>query len=245
MPAEVPNANRGSFRPTRWSLVARAVSADPEMARAALDEVCRDYWYPLYAFARRTGIYPDDAEDLVQGFFLHLIKEGALATADPNRGRLRTFLITVFRHHMTNEMRKRTAQKRGGGQTVISLDVEWAENRFANEPADDAPDAAGVHDRRWALLLIDKALAALAAERDPAQFESLSPFLDFASGGRASYSETAAKLGWTVNATRVAVFRLRRQFRELLLGIVADTLEEPGEEAVEAELRELMTALAG
>ena len=245
MPDEAPIANPGSFQPTRWSLVARAASSDPEMARAALDEVCRDYWYPLYAFARRAGIYTADAEDLVQGFFLKLVKEGVLTTASPDRGRLRTFLLTVFRNHMTNVVRHDRAQKRGGKHTVVSLDISWAENRFANEPADDAvPDAANIHDRRWALLMIDKALAALADKRDPRQFETLSAFLDFSTGGRASYEEAAAALDWTVNATRVAVFRLRKQFRQTLLDAVAQTLEDPSEEAVEAEIRQLMEALA-
>ncbi len=241
------NENEGAFRQTRWSLVARAASGDETISRAALEEVCQDYWYPLYAFARRKGIYPADAEDLVQGFFHSLLEDGLLANANQSRGRLRTFLIAVFSHQLTDEARRRNARKRGGDAKIVSLDRAWAEGRFAVEPVDEAPDAGRAHDRRWALLMLEGTMARLTRERADAgrasEVQELAAFLSFEGGGQGSYESAARELGWTVNATRVAVFRLRRRFRELLLTAIADTLEDPSSEAIDAEIRELIAAL--
>jgi RNA polymerase sigma-70 factor (ECF subfamily) len=206
------------------------------------------YWYPLYAFARRARIHPHDAEDLVQGFFLHLIRDEALASADPSRGRLRTFFLTLFRNHIADESRRRGALKRGGAHTLVPLDGDWAERRLALEGERNLDgDAERAHDRRWALLLVERALHRLESERAASghgdEMRALAPFLDIASGGVASYAKASAALGWTINATCVAVFRLRRRFRDLLLATVADTLEHPDPEAIEAEMRELILAL--
>ncbi len=242
--------DRRAFLQTRWSLVARAARGDEDAeARAAMEEICRDYWYPIYAFARREGVHPTDAEDLVQGFFLGIIGDNKLATADPDRGKLRTYLIRIFRNHMADEMRKKNALKRGGGQKIISIDIEWAEERLDVESADSSEktDAERSHDRRWALLLLERTLEALEEERETAghgeEMRVLAPFLRFDTGGQASYEKASGALGWTVNATRVSVFRLRRRFRELLLSSIADTLDTPSADAVEDELRELMAAL--
>ena len=239
--------NPGAFRQTRWSLVARASSRDSQVSRAALEQICQDYWYPLYAFARRKGIYPADAEDLVQGFFHRLLEGGLLDNADQSRGKLRTFLITIFSNQLTDEARRRNAQKRGGNREVVSLDRTWAEDRLAIEPADETPDAGSAHDRRWALLLLESTMSKLKRQREEAghaaELQVLEPFLSFESGGRGSYEAAAQELGSTVNATRVAVYRLRRRFRELLLQAIADTLEDPNPEAIDAEMHELIAAL--
>ncbi len=246
----VPN-HGAAFPQTRWSLVARALSGEsaaPGNSRTAMEEICEAYWYPLYAFARKTGLRSTDAEDLVQGFFLRVLEDGALATADRSRGRLRTYFLKVFRNQMTDEVRRRGAKKRGGGHPHLSLDATWAEDRYGLEPeADDSLDPRRAHDRRWALLMLERVLTALETEQSSAcggnEWALLSPFLKFSTGGKASYNAAAGELGWTVNATRVKVFRLRRRFRALLIEAVADTLEEATPDAIEAEIRELMEAL--
>ena len=179
---------------------------------------------------------------------MRVIEGNALATADPARGRLRTYLLAVFQNQAADECRKRTAKKRGGGIQHLPLDHSWAEHRLSIET--DAPDALEPQralDRRWALLMLERVLHSLEAERSSSGCEGewgiLSPFLDFSTGGNASYKRAAESLGLTVNATRVKVFRLRRRFRELLMETVADTLEDPTAESVCDEIRELLVAL--
>ncbi len=213
-----------------------------------MEEICRAYWYPLYAHARRIGFSTSDAEDLVQGFFMHIVEDGALATADPARGRLRTFFMAVVRNQAMDELRRRGAKKRGGDKLHVSLDPAWAENRLGVElEAVDQENPERAHDRRWALLILERVIAVLEGERSDAnrskEWRILSPFLNFSTGGKGSYESASEKLGWTVNATRVAVFRLRRRFRDLLTEAVADTLEEATPELIDAEIRELLVAL--
>ena len=245
----MPNREKhaAAFRTTRWSVVARAAEPSHPRAQTALAEMCREYWPPLYAFARRLGRSPEDAEDLTQSFFAALIEKNTLAAAEPSRGKLRTFLLAAFQHHIADAAKHEHAQKRGGGAGVLSLDA-MAEEGAASDPVEhETPET--LYDRRWATLLLERALDGLEAERAAdghgADMMVLRPFLSLTVSGAATYAEAAERLGWTVNAARVTVFRLRARYRELLLDSVAATLHDETPAAVEAEMRELLAALEG
>ncbi len=236
-----------AFRTTRWSVVACAAEPSHPRAQTALAEMCQDYWPPLYAFARRLGHLPPDAEDLTQSFFASLIERNTLAAADSSRGKLRTFLLAAFQHHIADAAKREHALKRGGGAEVLSIDAA-AEECFAGEPAErETPET--LYDRRWATMLLERALDQLeherAADGHSAEMEVLRPFLSLTVSGAATYGEAAERLGWTVNAARVTVFRLRARYRELLLDSVSATLQDESPAAVEGEMRELLGALEG
>lgn len=236
-----------AFRTTRWSRVARAASPAQPHGPTALAEMCQDYWPPLYAFARRLGRSPPDAEDLTQGFFAALIEKNTLAAAEPSRGKLRTFLLAAFQHHIADMAKREHALKRGGAAETLSIDAAEAEEWFACEPAErETPET--LYHRRWAMLLLERALDQLETERaaagQGAEVAVLRTFLSLTVSGAATYDEAATKLGWTLNATRVAVFRLRARYRELLLNLVAATLDDENPSTVEDEMRELLAALS-
>ena len=232
------------FRTTRWSVVLDAGADDADRARTALGALCEAYWVPLYAYARRRGAAPEQAEDFVQGFFARLLEKDALAAADPDRGRFRGFLATAFARHMSKEHAKATAQKRGGRVRTLSLDREHAESQYRLEPADDGRSPEQVFERRWAMTVLSDVMARLRDEwtrlgrsRD---FDALSVFL----GGHSpipTHSEIADELGMTTGAVKVAVHRMRKRYRELLRDAVAETLGD--ERDVDEELRHLAAAL--
>lgn len=235
-----------AFHTTRWSVVARAAEPAHPQARTALADLCGDYWPPLYAFARRIGHTPQDAEDFTQGFFAFLIEKNTLAAAEPSRGKLRTFLLAAFRHHIADAEKREHALKRGGGAQTVNLDRASEEQGHACEPSErETPET--LYHRRWAMLLLERALDLLEAGRATAghgaEMEVLRPFLSLTVSGAMTYAEAAVRLGWTVNAVRVAVFRLRARYRELLLDLVAATLHDETPAAVDGEMRELLAAL--
>lgn len=239
--------NAAAFRTTRWSVVARAAEPAHPHGPTALAEMCHDYWPPLYAFARRLGRSPPDAEDLTQSFFAALIEKNTLAAAEPSRGKLRTFLLAAFQNHIADAVKREHALKRGGSAEMLSIDAAAAEGWFACEPAErETPET--LYHRRWAMLLLERALDSLEAERTAAgqgeAMQVLRPFLSLTAYGAATYDEAAKQLGWTPNAARVAVFRLRARYRVLLLELIAATLHDEDPEAVEAEMRELLAALS-
>lgn len=242
-----PSASDGprAFPPTRWSLVLAAREGPTTEAADALEAVCRAYWYPLYAYARRCGNAPHDAQDLTQEFFRLLLEKRWLDQADRAKGRLRTFLITALKHYMTKEWRHRTAQKRGGGQACLPIDTAFAESRYAAAPGDASTAADELFDRQWALTLLQLALARLEAEYTRAgradDFAVLKPFLAV-SHAALDPRAAAAQLGITEGHARVAVHRLRKRFRELYREEIAQTL--PDATDLDAELRHLATALA-
>lgn len=212
-------------------------------AEAALGTLCRAYWYPLYAFARRQGLSAHDAEDATQGFFAHLLSKGALAQVDRARGRFRTFLLASLKHFLADERDRAHATKRGGGQPVVSLEACAAEERYALEPRDElSPDR--LFDRRWALTVIDQALARLAAEYaatgKAALFAALRPLLT-APGEARSYEEIGAEFSMSEGAVKIAVHRLRQRYGAALRAEIAETVETASE--VESELRHLLEAL--
>jgi RNA polymerase sigma-70 factor (ECF subfamily) len=235
----------GQFVTTRWTQVVSAGRAsDSTHARAALEQLCQTYWYPIYAFVRRQGHAPHDAQDLTQEFFARLLERNALGAADRERGRFRSFLLATLKNFLRDEWDKLRAQKRGGGQAVISLEGGDAESRYALEPADTLT-ADRIFERRWAMLLLDGAVERLRAEHESAgklaQFEALKASL---AGSRESqpYSELASQLGLSEGAVKVAVHRLRQRYREVIRAEIAETVA--GEAEVEAELKHLMAALA-
>ena len=244
-PSSHVHAGPAAFVTTHWSMVLAAGHADTPGAQDALARLCQTYWHPLYAYVRRLGYSPHDAQDLTQEFFARLLAKNTLAGADASRGRFRSFLLASLKHFLANEWDKARAQKRGGGQIPIPIDPAVAETSCAGfEPADPAT-AEKLYERRWALTLLDRVLRRLreeyAASGREKLFEQLKPTLTEASRS-VRYAEMATRLGTTEGAVKVAVHRLRQQYRELLRAEIAATVGTPDE--VEDELRNLFAALA-
>ncbi|MEQ1853358.1 MAG: sigma-70 family RNA polymerase sigma factor [Chthoniobacteraceae bacterium] len=234
-----------SFLTTHWSLVHRAVSKHDPDAQAALAQLCGACWFPIYAYIRRSGKSPHDAEDLTQGFFARLIEKNFLATADGDKGRLRTFLLTCVQRHLADEHDRAMTQKRGGGR-IVELDAFTAEQRLAAEPADELTPER-YFQRRWALGMVDTAMRALeaeyAAQDKAALFEKLRPFLGFTASVEENYQATADALGMKLNTVKSHIRRLREQWRDLLMQQVAATLDDPTPETIKAELAELIACV--
>jgi RNA polymerase sigma-70 factor (ECF subfamily) len=241
-PADDSNApGRQIFASTRWSIVLTASTATPA-AGAALGVLCSAYWYPLYTFVRRNGFSPHDAQDLTQEFFRRLIEKSWLGDVHPDRGRFRSFLLAAVKHFLANEWDRTRAEKRGGGQIPVSLDLAFAEAQYGREPADPAT-AEQVYDRRWACALLEKVLSQLRTEftaiGKAEVFEQLEPAL---TGDKLAYAEIATRLHLTEGAVRVAVHRLRLRYRDLVRAEIAETVES--EQDVDAELQHLFAALS-
>lgn len=236
-----PPGSARDFHTTRWSIVL-AAGGDTSQAQPALATLCRAYWYPLYAFTRRQGIAPHDAQDLTQEFFGRLIEKDWLAAVARERGCFRSWLLAALKHFLANEWDKSRAKKRGGGIAFVSIDDTSAESRYAHEPADLA-SADLLYDRRWALTLLDRVLARLREEfvaADKAShFDALKGAL---TGDKTPYAEIATTLGTTEGAVKVAVHRLRERYRDLIRTEIAETVATPAE--VEDEMRHLLTALS-
>lgn len=233
------------FRTTHWSVVLQAGRDSSIQSAQALEQLCRTYWYPLYAFARRTGLTPHDAQDATQSFFEHLLEKSMLAKADPQRGRFRSFLLTSFKNQLGLAHRKATAQRRGGGAQIISLDETAAEDCYVREPA-DAQDPGQLFERRWVLTLIELVLQRLESEYvasgKAAQFAAMKPYLT-GDQGRATFAQLATQLGSTEGAARVAVHRLRQRYHELFRTEVAQTVTSAAE--LEEELRHIAGLFSG
>jgi RNA polymerase sigma-70 factor (ECF subfamily) len=225
-------------------VVLAAGGGDEARAHAALARLCQTYWYPLYAFVRRRGYGPEDAQDLTQGFFAHLLERHGLARANPGRGRFRSFLLASLRHFLANERERATARKRGGGRTLVPWDAASAETRYGLEPADPVTPET-VFERNWALALLEQVLKRLEKEQAAAgkavQFNHLRDFL-MGDLEAPSYAELASVLGTGADALRATVHRLRLRFRALLREEVAHTLHTPVE--VEEEIRHLFAVLS-
>ena len=228
------------FLTTRWSIV---LAAQDGRSGDAMERLCRSYWYPLYAYVRRAGNSPEDAQDLTQEFFARLLAKSWLDEVKQERGRFRSWLLAAMRHFLANEWHRSRTQKRGGGAVVFALDSEDAERRYHDEPSPDAaPDV--LYDRRWALTLIDTVLERLGAEFSAAGKAPLFAELrGTLTGGARPYAEIGTVLGTSEGAVKIAVVRLRERFRELLRAEIAETVATPGE--TDAEMRHLLDALAG
>jgi RNA polymerase sigma-70 factor (ECF subfamily) len=228
------------FPATRWSLVDLASGTG---GSEALERLCLAYWYPLYAFARRSGQNPADAEDLTQGFFQKLLEKNWLADAEREKGRLRTFLLTAFRRYMANEWRRDHTDRRGGGWTKVAWEHAEGEVRYSNSRTDE--QAEELFDRQWALAVMEQTLDGLQHEMEQRgksdHFEELKCVLMLEKGA-IDYAVLAERLGMKEGAVRVAVHRLRKRFRLRFREEVALTLEE-GEDLGE-ELQYLACVLA-
>jgi RNA polymerase sigma-70 factor (ECF subfamily) len=234
------------FASTQWSVVLAAKAGGSESARAALATLCATYWRPLYAFIRRSGHSVEDAQDLTQTFFSRLIENDSLRHVDPALGKFRAFLLASLRNFLANEWRRGQAEKRGGAAKVVSIeDMNRAEDFYASGRIhSETPEQ--VYERNWALALLERTTARLAAEFEAAGkarvFTALKPYL---TGDRkGAYSQVAADLDLSEVAVRVTVHRMRGRFRDLLVQEVVRTLPEPVDpEALEDELRHLLAVL--
>jgi RNA polymerase sigma factor (sigma-70 family) len=230
------------FVTTHWSVVLAAARSDTTRARAALESLCQTYWHPLYAFVRRRGYSPEDAQDLTQEFFARLLERKAVATVAPEKGRFRSFLLASLNHFLADEWDKSRAQKRGGGR-VISLDLQTAEARLGEAQARDlTPEQA--YEHHWAVTLLEQVYQRLGdefrAQGKAALFQALRHTLAGESRS-VPYAELGRQLDLSEGAVKVAVHRLRQRYRALLRDAIADTVASPDE--VEDELRHLFQTL--
>ncbi|NBP25145.1 MAG: sigma-70 family RNA polymerase sigma factor [Proteobacteria bacterium] len=244
-PERSRSSDRHEFVTTLWSRVQHAGHPTDAEGSQALASLCQDYWYPLYAHIRRRGHGPEEAQDLTQAFFERLLEKRWLNSADPARGRFRTFLLTALNHFLSNEWDKSQAMKRGGGLQMVSLDTESAETQFQREPeCRVTPETE--FDRSWALALLDRVLQQLRDDYTAAGkervFEILKETLE-TDGSQAPGALLAQQLHLSEGAVRVAVHRLRQRYRELLRREILRTVGATDE--VDGELRELFAALGG
>lgn len=237
------NDSAGLFPHTRWSVVLAATQPGSAASTGALEALCRTYWHPLYAYVRRCGHSPHDAQDLTQEFFQRLLEKHWLEDVDREKGRLRTFLVLALKHFMANEWRRASAQKRGGNQSLVPLDTDLAEKQCASD-SQFSPDE--VFDRQWSLVLLNLTLNKLQSE-----FAAAGRSVDYAKlknclmaeHGAIDYAAIAQQLGVNAGAARVAVHRLRKRFRQLFREEISRTLADGSD--LQGELRHLAAALAG
>jgi DNA-directed RNA polymerase specialized sigma24 family protein len=233
------------FATTHWSVVLAAGHSSVPGSQQALENLCRAYWYPLYAYVRRRGHSPEEAQDLTQDFFARFLEKKYFKLADPGRGRFRTFLLTALTHFLTNEWKKGHCRKRGSGQAVMSLDAESAEQRYAAEPLEETSPET-IYERRWAATLLEGVLKSLQQEWAAAdkgwQFDELKATLWGGSNGP-SYADIAARRSTTETAIKLAAHRLRQRYRELLRAEIAHLVACPAE--IDDELRHLIEVISG
>jgi DNA-directed RNA polymerase specialized sigma24 family protein len=230
--------NAKIFATTHWSVLAEAGEQTSPAAVAALEKLCGQYWYPVYAEIRRRGRAPQDAQDLTQEFFVCLLRRNSFARADKGKGRFRSYLLGALNHFLADQREREKAEKRGGSVMILSLDDD-AEGRYREEPVSSDPPEI-LFDRRWRLALMDEAFARLQREYGAGNRETvflqLKPFLAV-EAGPGEYDEAARKLSSTASAVAVSVFRLRKRYAELVRTVAAETISNPAE--VEDELRQL------
>ena len=240
-----PVGDTGRFRTTRWTAVLLSAQSQAPGSQEALAELCRIYWYPLYAFVRGRGSSPEDAQDLTQGFFLHLLDHKALRQVSPVKGKFRSFLIASLQNYLLNEADSARCLKRGGNLEIIPLDAKLAGDRYQLGPVDSLT-AEKIFDARWAMTLLDEAMGRLrsesAAQGKTTTFETLQPLLDPNNNkGAISYEQAASVLQVSVGSVKTLIHRLRKQYASLLREEVARTVCEPRE--VDEEIHCLCEAL--
>ena len=240
-----PAEGAASFHTTRWTIVMRAAQSQAPGGESALAQLCRTYWYTLYIFARRRGHSPDDAQDLTQGFFLHLLEHRALAGVDRLKGKFRSFLLASFQNHLSDQADHARRIKRGGGKEFVQLDAEEAEQRYRLEPAESLTPE-NIFDARWAMTVLGEVLKQLhqeyVAEGKASTFEALKPFLDpYNSTTLPSYDEAANRLQVTLGAVKTLIHRLRKRYTALLRQEVGRTVSDPAE--IDEEIHALCDAL--
>jgi RNA polymerase sigma-70 factor (ECF subfamily) len=236
--------DRGWFLTTHWSVVLAAGCPDSPQSAAALEQLCRAYWHPLYAYVRRRGYNEDEAKDLTQSFFGDLLQREGLRQATQDRGRFRSFLLAGMKNHLANAWDHAHRQKRGGEAVVFSLDAEDPEDGNQFEPMEhETPES--VFERRWAHTLVAHVVRRLEEEQGDdvrrQRFEVLRPFL-LRQRIEAGYDNAARQLGMSHSAITSAIHRMRLRFRELFRSEIARTLADPAE--VDAEIRHLVQVLS-
>jgi RNA polymerase sigma-70 factor (ECF subfamily) len=240
-----PTTGAHWFTATHWSVVLLAGEPGSAQAGEALERLCRTYWLPLYSYIRRQGYGPHDAQDLTQDFFVRLLRTNSFADLSREKGKFRTFLLAALNHFLSDARDRARAEKRGGGQPVVSLDQTEAEQCYLQVPSRDlAPER--VFDRRWALTVLEEALARLRQEHQAsAKAELFAPLSAFLSndGSKADYDALASKLGMSANAVAVAVHRLRQRYRECIRLELAKTVAGP--EDLDEEMNYLFSVLSG
>jgi len=236
----VSSPSLGEFATTHWSVVVAAGDTQTPQSAEALESLCRAYWFPLYAYVRRQGSSPEEAEDLTQEFFARLLKNQYLKHAQRESGKFRTFLLTSLQHFLVSEWRKTERLKRGGGQVVLPWDTALAEQNYVAEPPGDLTSER-IYEKRWAIALMERVLDRLRQEYDAADkgrlFEELKDCI-WGHGNPRPYAEVAAALGLTEGAVKISVHRLRQRCRLLLRAEVAHTVARP--EDIDDELRHLI-----
>jgi RNA polymerase sigma factor (sigma-70 family) len=235
----------GRFRTTRWSVVLLSAQSQASGSQEALAELCRIYWYPIYAFVRRHGSSPEDAQDLTQGFFLHLLDHKALGQVSPLKVKFRSFLVASLQNYLLDKADSAHCLKRGGNLEFVPLDTRLTEDRYRQAPLDYLT-AEKIFDARWAMTLLDEAMGRLreecAAQGKTSTFETLKPFLDPINSNAAdSYQQVANALQVSVGSVKTLIHRLRKQYASLLREEVARTVGDPGE--VDEEIHSLCEAL--
>jgi RNA polymerase sigma-70 factor (ECF subfamily) len=236
-------ANR--FATTQWSIVLAAGGGRAHESQQALASLCEAYWLPVYAYVRRLALSAADAQDLTQGFFTHLLETAAIAKADPQRGRFRTFLLAAAKNFLANERQKARAEKRGGGKTPLSLDFDAGESRIKIEPSHELTPEK-LYERRWVLALLDQVLDSLRKELAAAGKEQYFARLKGAIVGEvaeADYEQAAGALGITTAAAKQSAYRMRKRYRELFRQEVARTVADESE--LNAEIGRLLEILSG
>ncbi len=233
------------FATTHWSVVLAASDSASPRAGEALEKLCHTYWYPLYAYVRRQGHSPEDAQDLTQEFFARFLEKKSYRQARPERGRFRSFLLTSLKHFLVNEWHRATARKRGGGHTPVPLDQILAERLYSRETARHlAPDK--LYEHSWALALLEQVRTRLreeySAQGRPGRFEIVEQFLPGDESGL-SYVEAARQLGMAEGTLKSDVHRFKQRYRQVLRAEIAHTVARP--EDVDEELRHLLAVLGG
>ena len=230
-----------AFTTTHWSVVLEAQGESPA-AQEALEKLCRTYWRPIFAFLRRQGIGPTEAEDITQGFFTELLERQSLSAVRKEKGRLRSFLLGGLKYFLANEERRVMAIKRGKGQSRKLSGLE--DLRALEEQPADVLTPEQIYERRWALTVLERVLSRLKDEYhaagNAALFDSLKELLPDEPGSP-SQAKIAARLGMTENAVRQAFYRFRQRYQSLLREEIAHTVATPGD--IEDELRHLITVL--
>jgi RNA polymerase sigma-70 factor (ECF subfamily) len=228
---------------TSWTLVRAAADSRTADSREALAKLCQRYWAPVYTFIRRHGYDREQSQDLTQGFFALLIEKNYLMNTDRERGKFRSFLLTAVKHFLANEWDRTNAQKRGGGQVAVSIDLVEAEGWHSGVVEQTTPES--VFLRRWALSLLENVMAKLRSEFAEAgradEFDRLSVFLNRNSES-ARYKAVAAEMGISAGALRMTVHRIRKRYRHVLRAEIAETVSGPQE--IDEELRFLLSVLS-
>ena len=231
------------FATTHWSIVLSAADSVSPQAESALEQLCRSYWYPLYAYVRRRGYDVESAKELTQEFFAQLLAKKLLQGVDPTKGRFRSWLLGVMKHFLAHEWARARAQKRGGGEPVFSLDELEAESRYHLEPADES-NPERIFDRRWALTVLEHAATSLRQEYETSgKADLFSALKDFVSteGTSVTYEDCATRLGLSVSAVKSAIHRLRQRYQELIREEIAQTVTTAS--AVDEEIRYLLAII--